>query len=101
MSENLNIEQRCANHYWTWQDVKAAEIHRKLVDVYGRTFAVQGLCPLDPTTLKIVFHGSDTYYSVIASFIWHYRYELIHYGQPTILVFGSNALETKYYCKFV
>uniref|UniRef100_A0A915HP97 Mos1 transposase HTH domain-containing protein n=1 Tax=Romanomermis culicivorax TaxID=13658 RepID=A0A915HP97_ROMCU len=35
MPENLNIEQRCVIHYWMRQDVKAAEIHQKLVDVYG------------------------------------------------------------------
>uniref|UniRef100_A0A915KJE3 Mos1 transposase HTH domain-containing protein n=1 Tax=Romanomermis culicivorax TaxID=13658 RepID=A0A915KJE3_ROMCU len=35
MSENLNIEQRCVIHYWMRQDFKAAEIHQKLVDVYG------------------------------------------------------------------
>uniref|UniRef100_A0A915L983 Uncharacterized protein n=1 Tax=Romanomermis culicivorax TaxID=13658 RepID=A0A915L983_ROMCU len=35
MSENLNIEQRCVICCWMRQDVKATEIHQKLVDVYG------------------------------------------------------------------
>uniref|UniRef100_A0A915K3D5 Mos1 transposase HTH domain-containing protein n=1 Tax=Romanomermis culicivorax TaxID=13658 RepID=A0A915K3D5_ROMCU len=35
MSKNLNIEQCCVIHYWMRQDLKAAEIHQKLLDVNG------------------------------------------------------------------
>uniref|UniRef100_A0A915IAN8 Mos1 transposase HTH domain-containing protein n=1 Tax=Romanomermis culicivorax TaxID=13658 RepID=A0A915IAN8_ROMCU len=35
MSQNLNVEQCCVIRYWMREDVKVAEIHQKLVDIYG------------------------------------------------------------------